>query len=48
MPNVIVTQHTSGTAPHNDDRFYELLQENLRRFLNGESLLNVVDKEAGY
>ena len=48
MPNVIVTQHTSGTAPHNDDNFNELLDQNLQRFLNGEQLLNVVDKEAGY
>lgn len=48
LPNVIVTQHTSGTAPHNDDRFYDLLEQNLERFLNGEQLLNVVDKEAGY
>ncbi|MCY4438008.1 MAG: D-2-hydroxyacid dehydrogenase [Chloroflexi bacterium] len=48
MPNVIVTQHTSGTAPHNDDRFYELLEQNFQRFLDGEQLLHVVDKEAGY
>ena len=48
MPNVIVTQHTSGTAPHNDDNFYDLLQQNLQRFLDGEQLLNVVDKKAGY
>ena len=48
MPNVIVTQHTSGTAPHNDDRFFDLLEENIGRFLSGEPLLNVVDKEAGY
>lgn len=48
LPNVIVTQHTSGTAPHNDDRFFDLLERNLERFLNGEKLLNVVDKEAGY
>lgn len=48
LPNVIVTQHTSGTAPHNDDRFFDLLGENISRFLNGEQLLNVVDKEAGY
>ena len=48
MTNVIITGHTSGTAPHNDDRFYDLLAENLQRFLNGEPLLNVVDKRAGY
>ena len=48
LPNVIITGHTSGTAPHNDDHFHELLDQNLQRFLNGEQLLNVVDKEAGY
>ena len=48
LPNVIITGHTSGSAPHNDDRFYDLLEENLRRFLNDEPLLNVVDKDAGY
>ena len=48
LPNVIVTQHTSGTAPHNDDRFFDLLEENIGRFLKGEPLLNIVDKEAGY
>ena len=48
MPNVIITGHTSGSAPHNDDFFYDLLAENLRRFLDGDPLLNVVDKQAGY
>ena len=48
LPNVIITQHTSGTVPDNDDRFFDLLEENLRRFLDGEPLLNVVDKQAGY
>ena len=48
LPNVIITGHTSGTVPHNDDRFYDLLEENLQRFLDGEHLLNVVDKAAGY
>ena len=48
LPNVIITQHTSGSVPHNDHRFYDLLEDNLSRFLNGEPLLNVVDKEAGY
>lgn len=48
LPNVIVTQHTSGSVPDNDDSFYDLLGQNLERFLNGEPLQNVVDKHAGY
>ncbi len=48
MPNVIVTQHTSGTSPHNGDNYFDLLVQNFRRFLKGKPLLNVVDKEAGY
>ena len=48
MPNVLITQHTSGTAPHNDDYMYDLFARNLQRFLAGEPLLNVVDKQAGY
>jgi phosphoglycerate dehydrogenase-like enzyme len=48
LPNVIITGHTSGTAPHNAENFFELLSENLRRFLADKPLLNVVDKEAGY
>lgn len=48
LPNVMVTQHTSGSVPQNDNRFYDLLGQNLERFLNDEQLLNVVDKRAGY
>ena len=48
LPNVIITGHTSGTAPHNADNFFDLLVQNFRRFLDGEPLLNIVDKEAGY
>jgi hypothetical protein len=29
-------------------RRVELLKENIRRFVNGERLLNVVDKDKGY
>lgn len=48
LPNVIITQHTSGSVPQNDNSFYELLGQNLERFLHGEQLLNIVDKQAGY
>jgi phosphoglycerate dehydrogenase-like enzyme len=48
MANVIVTPHVAGSTPRYFDRVTALLSENLRRFLNHEPLLNVVDKELGY
>ena len=46
--NVIITPHVSGTSPAYMDRAIPLFCENLRRYLTGESLVNVVDKELGY
>jgi phosphoglycerate dehydrogenase-like enzyme len=47
MPNVIITPHVSGFG--SDRRLHAtLLRENLRRYLAGERLLNVVDPERGY
>lgn len=48
MPNVIITPHTAGSSPHYFDRMTALLCENLRAFLDGRSMLNVIDKELGY
>lgn len=48
MENVIITPHMAGQSPLSGRRIMELLAENLRRFANGESLLNVVDKKLGY
>lgn len=48
MPNVLITPHTSGSSPRSHDRLMELFCENVRRYLAGERLLNVVDKKAGY
>jgi phosphoglycerate dehydrogenase-like enzyme len=47
-PNLIVWPHRSGTSPMNDQRGLDLFTENLRRFAQGQPLLNVVDLEAGY
>ena len=44
-PNVIVTPHASG---HTLRFFDELVVENVRRYLAGEPLLNLVDPERGY
>jgi phosphoglycerate dehydrogenase-like enzyme len=46
--NVIITPHTGGQSPGGERRRHELFRENLRRFVAGEMLLNVVDKKAGY
>ncbi|MFL5674046.1 MAG: D-2-hydroxyacid dehydrogenase [Chloroflexota bacterium] len=44
-PNVIVTPHASG---HTLRFFDELVVENVRRYLAGETLLNLVDPGRGY
>jgi phosphoglycerate dehydrogenase-like enzyme len=46
--NVWITPHISYSSPRTRERMIDLFFENLRRYLNGESLLNVVDKDAGY
>lgn len=48
LPNVIVTAHTSGHTPRYWDRGIEIVADNVRRFLAGEPLHNVVDQVAGY
>jgi phosphoglycerate dehydrogenase-like enzyme len=48
LPNVLITPHTSGVRGDYWDAATDLFAENLRRFEAGKSLLNVVDKHAGY
>lgn len=48
LPNVLVTPHCAGSSPRSHQRMMDLWCENLRRYLRGEALLNVVDKQAGY
>lgn len=48
MENVIITPHHAGKSPKHRRRVFELFCENLRRFVAGEPLLNVVDKTKGY
>ncbi|MFP3897197.1 MAG: D-2-hydroxyacid dehydrogenase [Anaerolineales bacterium] len=47
-PNVILSQHTSGSSPYNADRITSIFMENLGRYLRDEPLMNVVDVELGY
>jgi phosphoglycerate dehydrogenase-like enzyme len=46
--NVIITCHTSGWTPRTPERQMALFTENVRRYLAGLPLLNVVDKTRGY
>jgi phosphoglycerate dehydrogenase-like enzyme len=46
--NVLITPHIAGSSDRVQERRMELLKENLRRFVAGEPLLNVVDKQRGY
>lgn len=48
LPNVVITPHLAGSSPRSHGRLMDLFCENLRRYLAGEELLNVVDKAAGY
>ena len=48
LDNVILSPHVSGFLPSYDDRCTELFAENLRRFLRGAPLLNLVDRARGY
>jgi phosphoglycerate dehydrogenase-like enzyme len=48
LDNVILSPHVSGFLPSYDDRCAELFAENLRRFLGGAPLLNLVDRSRGY
>lgn len=48
LENVILTPHVAGTSPRYMDRAIPLFCENLARYVRGEMLLNVVDKERGY
>jgi phosphoglycerate dehydrogenase-like enzyme len=46
--NVIITCHSSGHSPQTEGRRLDLFTENIRRYVNGLPLLNVVDKQRGY
>lgn len=48
MENVILTPHISGMTPHYTDRVLALFADNLQRYVSGETLFNIVDREAGY
>jgi phosphoglycerate dehydrogenase-like enzyme len=48
LDTVILSPHVSGFVPGYDDRCAELFAENVRRYLAGAPLLNLVDRARGY
>lgn len=46
--NVVITPHISAGSDAQMARFWLLVRENLRRYVNGERMLNVVDIQRGY
>lgn len=48
LPNVMISQHSSGISVGNDSRRAELFISNLKRYLNKETLINEVDFSEGY
>ena len=48
LDNAIVSPHVSGFLPSYDDKCAELFAKNLRRYLAGAPLLNLVDRARGY
>ena len=47
-PNVLITCHSSARSQGSTDRLRALFVENVRRYVAGLPLLNVVDKKRGY
>jgi phosphoglycerate dehydrogenase-like enzyme len=48
MPGVLITPHTAGYGPYLDERRFEILLDNCRRFTAGQPLRNVVDKSSWF
>lgn len=47
-PNLVMTPHCAPRSAQTRDREFEITYENIRRFVEGEPLLNVCDKVAGF
>jgi len=48
LPNVIISPHVAGNREDYNTLAVDLFCENLRRYLDGHELINVVDKKKGY
>lgn len=48
MPNVLISPHSASTASSENGKIVDLFQDNLRRYLDGRPLRNVLNKELLY
>jgi phosphoglycerate dehydrogenase-like enzyme len=48
MSNVLITSHTMSTAVGENELLVKLFCDNLRRYVDGQPLRNLVDKQRGY
>jgi phosphoglycerate dehydrogenase-like enzyme len=48
FPNVTITPHVAGNSPGSYARRVAIFEENISRFVHGQPLKNVVDKQKGY
>ncbi|MHC1720119.1 MAG: phosphoglycerate dehydrogenase [Clostridiaceae bacterium] len=48
MENVIVTPHNSFYSDKREDRMYETIYSNMKRYIEGKKIENVVDLKRGY
>ena len=48
LPNVLVSPHSASTVPQENTRIVEIFCENLRAYLDGEPLRNVLDPDLLY
>lgn len=47
-PNLILSPHCSGASRQTTARVWQITEDNVRRFIAGEPLMNVCDKRAGF
>jgi phosphoglycerate dehydrogenase-like enzyme len=47
-PNTLITPHNGASTPSTRQRGIAIFVENLQRYLNGQPLLNIIDKTRGY
>ncbi|UCD46181.1 MAG: hypothetical protein JSV27_07835 [Candidatus Bathyarchaeota archaeon] len=48
MPKVIISPHSASTADTENEKLTEIFCSNLRRYLDGRALRNLLDKELLY
>ena len=47
-PNIIITPHNSPSSGQTRANVMSIMMENLRRYIDGKPLENLVNKQAGY